>query len=80
MIKGLPEDWEKQRLQSWRAQTKFSTHQYPKERSSDPQEMDPKLPASYGGSPVGVWVGRDSPQGHRHWKLPLGINPPGVHH
>ena len=31
---GLPEDWGKQRLWSWRAQTKFCAHQ--EERSRDP--------------------------------------------
>ena len=30
---GLPEDWGKQRLQSWRVQTKFCMHQDPEERS-----------------------------------------------
>ena len=35
-IIGLPEDWGKQRLQSWRAQTKFFTDQDPEKRSSNP--------------------------------------------
>ena len=43
-----------------------------------PQETEPKLPASVGGPPVKEWVGRGSPQGRGHWKIPLGINPLGV--
>ena len=35
LIMGLPEDWGKQRLQSWRAQTKPCVHQDSEERSSD---------------------------------------------
>ena len=35
LIRALPGDGGKQRLQSWRAQTKFCTHQDPEERSSD---------------------------------------------
>ena len=33
---GLPQDWGKERLQSWRPQTKCCMHQDPEERSSDP--------------------------------------------
>ena len=36
IITGLPEDWGKQRLQSWKAQTKFCLQQDPEERRSDP--------------------------------------------
>ena len=36
LIVGLPEDWGKQRLQSWGAQIKFCMHQDPQKRSSDP--------------------------------------------
>jgi len=36
LITGLPEDWGKQRLQSWRAQMRFCMHQDPEDRSSDP--------------------------------------------
>ena len=36
LIIGIPEDWGKHKLQSWGAQTKFSIHQDPGERSSDP--------------------------------------------
>ena len=65
LIIGLPEDWGIQRLQSWRAQTNFCLHQDP-EKSSDPKETEAKPPASVGGPPVEVWVGRGSPQGHGH--------------
>ena len=58
-------------------------HQDPEEKSSDPQETEPKLGTSVGGSPVEVWVGRGSPQGLGHWqqqseKVSLG-NPLGSH-
>ena len=33
-----------------------------------PQETEPKLPASVGGSPVEAWVSRGSPQGQGSWK------------
>ena len=36
LIIGLPENWRKQRLQSWRAQAKFCMHQDPEKRSSNP--------------------------------------------
>ena len=36
LIIGLPEDWGKQKFQSWKAQPKFCMHQDPEERSSDP--------------------------------------------
>ena len=42
LIIGLPEDWRKERLQSWRAQTKFCMHQDPEEKSSDPTEDSTK--------------------------------------
>ena len=44
------------------------------------QETEPKVPINIGGPPVEAWVGRGSPQGWVHWKVPLGINPLGVHH
>ena len=34
LITGLPEDWKKQRLKSWRAQTKSCTRQDPEQKSS----------------------------------------------
>ena len=43
----------------------------------NPQETEPKLPASVAGPPVEMWVawvGRGSPQEQGHWKVPLGIN------
>ena len=33
-----------------------------------PQETEPKLPASVGGSPVEAWVGRGSLLGLGHWQ------------
>jgi len=45
-----------------------------------PQETEPKPPANIGGPPVEAQVGRGSPQGCGHWKVPLGVNPLGVHH
>jgi hypothetical protein len=50
-----------------------------------PQETEPKLPASVGGSLVEAWVSRGSPQGWGDWqqlsgKVPLGIKPLGVPH
>ena len=85
LIIGLPQDWGKQRLQSWRAQIKSCMHQDPEERSSDPtaepvQETKPKLCASVEGFPVEAWVGRGLPQGQGHWqqqswKFPFGVSP-----
>ena len=77
LITGLPEDWGKQILQSWRAQTKSYAHQDPEERSSDPTETEPKPPAGVGGPPLEARAGRGS-QGRGHWKVPLGVNPLGV--
>jgi len=34
-ITGLPQDWGKQGLQPWRAQSKSCAHQEPEERGSD---------------------------------------------
>ena len=36
MIIGFPQDWNRQRLWSWRTQTKSCSHQNPEERSNDP--------------------------------------------
>ena len=36
LITGFPKYWGKQRLQAWRAQTKFCMHQDPEERSGNP--------------------------------------------
>ena len=45
-----------------------------------PQDTEPKLPPSVREAPVDVWIDRGSPQGWGHWKVPLGVNPLGVHH
>ena len=44
------------------------------------QDTEPKVPASVGGPPREVWVGRGSPQGRGHWKVSLRVNPLGVCH
>ena len=62
LITRLPQDWGKQRLQSWRTQTKFYAYQDIEERSSDSIGNWTKA-ASVGGSPVEVWVSRGSLQG-----------------
>ena len=49
MIIELPQGWGKQRLWSWKAQTKSCAHQNPEERSVSPQETKSKLPANVGG-------------------------------
>jgi len=50
-----------------------------------PQGSKPKVPTSGGGPPVEAWVHRNSPQARGLWqkqarKVPLGVNPLGVHH
>ena len=62
LIIGLPLYCGKQGLQSCRAQTKSYTPQYQRKRAVTPQETEPQLPASIGGSPVEVWVGSGSTQ------------------
>ena len=42
-----------------------------------PQETEPKLAASVGGSPVEAGVSRGSPQGQREWQGPSGKVPMG---
>ena len=79
LIIGLPQDWGKQRLQSWRAQTKSCTHQTQKKGAVTPQEIESKLPASVRSSPMEAWVCRGSPQAQRHWqqesrKIPLHVS------
>ena len=88
MIAGLPQDWEtgrnrdftlgghKQNLVCTRTERKGAV---------TPQETEPDLPASVGGSPVEAWVGSGSLWGQGHWqqqswKMPLGVSPLGVHH
>ena len=71
LIIGLPQDWGKQGLQSWSAQTKSCIHQDPEERRKGavtPQETEPKLLTSVGGSPVEKWVSKGSPQRYGHWQ------------
>ena len=68
LITGLPEDWGKQGLQSWRAQTQYSRHQDPGEGNSNTTETEPDPPASAGGSPVEPQVRKASPQGWGRWQ------------
>ena len=63
LIIGLPEDWEKQRLQSWRTHTKFCAHQDPEERSIDPIGDWNKTTCQCWRPPVEVWITRGSPEG-----------------
>ena len=67
----------KQRPHSWRAKTKCHVHQDPGERSRDPIETEPDLPAHVGGSLVEVLVSNGLPWGQGYWqqhswKVPLG--------
>ena len=57
MIAGLQGDWGKQRLHSWRANTKYCGHWDPGEGVT-PGETEPDLPASVRGSPAeaGGWL------------------------
>ena len=53
--------------------------------AATPQETEPKLPASVGGSLVESCIGRDSPYGQGDWqqlfgKVPFGVNPLGGCH
>ena len=89
MITRLPQDWGKQRLQSWRAQTKLCLHQDSEKKKKKgavtQQETEPKVPAGVGGSPVEEWVSRDSLQGQGDWlqlseKVPFDINTLGGPH
>ena len=80
MITRLSQDWRKQRLQSWRTQTKPCDTKTQKKGAVTPQKTEPKLPASVGGAPVEEWVSWGPQQGWGHWKVPLGLNPLGVLH
>ena len=79
LLIGFPWDCGKQRLQSWSAQSLACTKTQ-REGAVIPREIKPKLPASVGGSPVEVSVGRGSSQNQEHWqprscKVPHGISP-----
>ena len=56
LITGLPQDWGRQKLHSWRAHTKSCVHQDPGEKAVTPEETGPDLPASIGGSLVEAGV------------------------
>ena len=53
LIIGLLQDWGKQRLHRKQNLAHTKTR---KKGAMTPQETEPKLPASVGGSPVEVWV------------------------
>ena len=82
MITRLSQDWRKQRLQSWRTQTKPCDTKTQKKGAVTPQKTEPKLPAGVGQSPVEVWFSRSSPQeqGHQSGKVSHGVNPLGGLH
>ena len=65
MIIGLPWDWGKQGLKSLRAQSLACTKTQRK-GAVTPGEIEPKLPASVGGSPVEASVGKGSSQNQEH--------------
>ena len=75
----------KQRLGSWRAQTKPVFTRTEDKGAVTPQDIEPHLPGSIWGSPE-VWVGRGSLRGRGHWRwqtseVLLGsLSPLGSHH
>ena len=85
LIIRLPQDWRYQRLQSWRAQTKYCTHQDPEKRSSDStgdwtQSLLVRRVACGGVGRQAVTTGMgplaaavwEGPTWHKHsWSLPL---------
>ena len=84
MITRLPQDWGKQRLQSWRAQQNHAHTKTQRKRVATPRETEPKPPAGVRVSCGGV--GRPGTK-HRvgHWeqqagKVPPGVNPLGGRH
>ena len=79
LVLGLPEDWGKQRLQSWRAQTKFCTlrhrgeGQWPHGRRKQNYLLVLEvLPRPRGCRSAGAHC--------RNWKVPVGVNTLGIHH
>ena len=88
LITGLPQDWGKQRLQPWRAQQNFACTKTQRKGAVTLQETEPKLPASVGGSPVKMWIGRahhrdgalaaavwEGPPWHKSsWRSPLTLH------
>ena len=80
LITGLPEGWGTRDFSLGGHKQNFACTKTQRRGAVIPKETEPRLPARVGGLPVGVWVSRGSPQGQRHWKVPLGINPLGLHH
>ena len=56
LIAGIPQDWGKQKLHSWREHTRSSVHQDPGKKAVTSSETGPDLPASPGGSPAEAGV------------------------
>ena len=59
-IIGLPQNWGKQRFHSQRAQTNLSCTKTQGERAVTPQDTEPELYASVGGSPLQSCVSKTS--------------------
>ena len=76
LIIELPQDEGKQIsfLEGGHKQNLSHTKTQRKGRAT-PQETEPKLPASAGGSAVEAWVGRGSPQGRGTGSSSLGRSP-----
>ena len=82
---ALAEDWGKQTLQSWTAETKFCRHQEPEKRISDPIGDWTKTTCKYWrascgdvgqqGLTTGLTTLRACPQGWGHQKVSLPIEP-----
>ena len=54
LIAGISQDRGKQKLHTWRAHTRSSTHKDPGKKAVTSKETGLDLPASIGGSPVEV--------------------------
>ena len=54
LIIKLPQDWGKQKLQSWRAQQNLACTKTQRKGAVTPQETEPKLPASVGSRSGGL--------------------------
>ena len=70
LITGFPQDWDKQKLHSWRKHTGSHAHQDPGKKAVTSLKTGPDLPVSIGGSPVEVGGGCGSQwgQGHCQWQ------------
>ena len=80
LIIGLPEGWGTRDSSLGGHKQNFACTKTQRREAVSPQETEPPLPAGVGGPPVAVRVGRGSPQGWGYCKVPLGVNPLGLHH